>query len=263
MWPFLFGAAFALGWSPCVGPILGSVLLYAAGAGSPLRGAAYLGIYALGLTLPLVAVSLVAPLGLRLLDRAKRHLRAFEVASGALLAAMGLLFITGHESLVLRPFTGSSDGAVAAAPTPASTAQPAATPVTCGAGIGTDTPPSEPAARAAAPGEALPTMLEFVAADCPICRRMAPVVASAERDCSRHGVRFEQIDVVTATGRARAAAHGVLGVPTFLFLDSAGGEIARLVGQQPRETLVQSLEVLAGRKCDGFHPLPPPGSPGT
>ena len=257
LWPFLFGAAFALGWSPCVGPILGSVLLYAAGAASPIKAAAYLGIYAMGLTLPLLAVSLVAPLGLRLLDRAKRHLRAFEVSSGALLAAMGLLFITGHESLVLRPFNGSSVG-VASSPSPTPV-----TPVTCGADIATDTPSSELASAAPGPGEALPAMLEFVAADCPICRRMAPVVASAERDCSRHGVRFEQIDVATAPGRAKAAAHGVLGVPTFLFVGSDGGEIARLVGQQPREVLVQSLEVLAGQKCDGFHPLPQPGSPGT
>ena len=203
----------------------------------------------------------MAPLGLRLLDRAKRHLRAFEVSSGALLAAMGLLFITGHESLVLRPFTGSSVAAVA--PSPAPTTPPAVAPVTCGAGIATDAPSSELASRATAPGEPVPAMLEFVAADCPICRRMAPVVASAERDCSRHGVRFEQIDVATAAGRAKAAAHGVLGVPTFLFLGSDGGEIARLVGQQPREVLVQSLEVLAGQKCDGFHPLPPPASPGT
>jgi len=57
-------------------------------------------------------------------------------------------------------------------------------------------------------------------------------------------------------GRTAAAERGVLGVPTFLFLDGTGKEVARLVGQQPQEVLIQSLEVLAGQKCDGFRPLP-------
>ena len=81
---------------------------------------------------------------------------------------------------------------------------------------------------------------------------MRPVVEAAERGCSRHGIRVRQLDVSTPIGRAVAAERGVLGVPTFLFLDRAGQEVARLVGQQPREVLIQSLEVLAGEKCDGF-----------
>jgi thioredoxin-related protein len=44
-------------------------------------------------------------------------------------------------------------------------------------------------------------------------------------------------------------------VPTLLFLDTTGKEVARLVGQQPQEVLIQSLEVLAGQKCDGFRPI--------
>ena len=55
----------------------------------------------------------------------------------------------------------------------------------------------------------------------------------------------------------------MLGVPTFLFLARDGSEVARLVGQQPKELLVQSLEVLAGEKCDGFHELTKPGVPST
>lgn len=258
LWPFLFGAAFAVGWSPCVGPVLGSVLVLAAGSGSALTGAGYLAVYALGLTLPLVAISLFAPLALRWLDRAKRHLRTFEVASGTLLAAVGLLFITGHQAWLMQPFSDSPPAAsTAAAPAPDA-------PVTCSAGTGepgTATAPAAPMAAVASVADA-PTMLEFVSPSCPICQRMAPVVASAERDCSRHGVRFERIDVATAAGRARAASYGVLGVPTFVFLDGSGGEVARLVGQQPRELLIQSMEVLAGRSCEGFHPLPEP-APGS
>jgi thiol-disulfide isomerase/thioredoxin len=98
-------------------------------------------------------------------------------------------------------------------------------------------------------------MVEFVSAGCPICQRMQPVVAAAERGCALHGIRVRQLDVATSAGRAAAAERGVLGVPTFLFLDSTGKEVARLVGQQPQEVLIQSLEVLAGQKCDGFRPI--------
>jgi thioredoxin-related protein len=71
--------------------------------------------------------------------------------------------------------------------------------------------------------------------------------------CTAFAVR--QLDVATSAGRAAAAERGVLGVLTFLFLDSTGKEVARLVGQQPQEVLIQSLEVLAGEKCDGFRPI--------
>jgi cytochrome c-type biogenesis protein len=248
LWPFLFGAAFAFGWSPCVGPVLGSVLAFAGSSGSPTKAALYLGTYALGLTLPLVAVSLVAPVALRLLDRAKRHLHVFELASGTLLAAMGLLLITGHESVVMSP-----QRVLAAPVATVSPMTPAPVPATCNAGV--SPAPQTPEASTAATTEGMPTMLEFVAAGCPICQRMHSVVAAAEHDCSQHGIRVRQVDVSTTEGRAAAAKNSVLGVPTFLFLDGAGKEVARLVGEQPLPVLIQSLEVLAGEKCDGFRPI--------
>ncbi len=251
LWPFLFGAAFALGWSPCVGPVLGSVLAFAGTSGSPTKAALYLATYAFGLTLPLLGVSLMAPLALRLLDKTKRHLRVFELASGSLLAAIGLLFITGNEAAIMKPVTTSVDLAA----TPVTAASPVS-PATCSAGVSHEPATSESVSTAMTDTEGMPTMLEFVAAGCPICQRMRPVVAAAERGCSSHGIRVRQLDVSTSVGRAAAAERGVLGVPTFLFLDSAGKEVARLVGQQPQEVLIQSLEVLAGQKCDGFRPLP-------
>jgi cytochrome c-type biogenesis protein len=255
-WPFLFGAAFALGWSPCVGPLLGSVLALAASTGSPAKAASYLGLYALGLTLPLVVLSFAAPLALRLLDRAKRFLRAFEVSAGALLAVMGLLFVTGHATALLPSLEP-------AAATVAPRAEvPTAAPAACNT-IPLAPPPATENAMPSSPVEGVPTMLEFVAEGCPVCQRMAPVVAAAEQDCSRHGVRIERIDVSTRQGRDLAGRHGILGVPTFLFLEREGSEVARLVGEQPPQVLIQSLEVLAGQKCDGFRPLPAAPSPGS
>ena len=269
LWPFLFGAAFALGWSPCVGPVLGSVLAFAGSTGSPVKAAGYLGLYALGLTLPLMAISFAAPLALRLLDRAKRFLRVFEASAGALLAVLGLLFVTGHAGSLLPSLEPKVAGAA-----PTSPAEPVASatcdttvsstePATCGTGPSAETLASEGPGFSSPSTWTMPTMLEFVAEGCPICQRMAPVVAAAEQHCSRHGVHIERLDVSTRQGRALANKHGVLGVPTFLFFEPDGREVARLVGQQPAEVLIQSLEVLAGQKCDGFRLLPPSSSAGS
>lgn len=246
LWPFLFGAAFALGWSPCVGPTLATALAFAASANSASKGAMYLGLYSLGLALPLIAVAAVAPAALRLIDRAKRQFRVFEIASGALLAAVGLAFITGHSGAL----TGSVGDQGAPAPM---SAAPAPQATTCG--VGASAPIEGAPTAAASTASSTPTMIEFVSASCPICQRMAPVVARAERDCSAHGVRIQQMDVATAAGREAANRYGILGVPTFVFIDQQGTEVARLVGEQPEETLIQTLEVLAGQTCDGFHRL--------
>jgi cytochrome c-type biogenesis protein len=247
LWPFLFGAAFALGWSPCVGPTLASALALAASTNNAGKAALYLAVYSLGLALPLIAVATVAPAALRLLDRAKRYFRVVEVTSGALLAAVGLMFITGHASAFMGQVgttTAASADVAAVSPGPA----------TCGAGVtGAAEQPAPSVAQAAV--EQMPTMTEFVSATCPICRRMAPVVAKAEQDCSAHGVRIRQLDVATGVGREAANRYGILGVPTFVFVDQQGTEVARLVGEQPEETLIQTLEVLAGQTCDGFHRL--------
>jgi cytochrome c-type biogenesis protein len=176
------------------------------------------------------------------------------MASGALLAVVGLLFITGHA--------GSFMG-VAAPVVSAVTYGPEASsaPVTCSAGS-SGTMQKAPAVSLSV-GGGTPTMLEFVSAHCPICHRMAPVVAKAERDCSAHGVRVQQIDVATPAGREGANRYAILGVPTFIFVDGQGAEVARLVGEQAEETLVQTLEVLAGQSCDGFRRLPASSSPGS
>lgn len=90
------GIAFGAGWTPCVGPVLASILLYAGMAGSVTHGMVLLGVYALGLGLPfwLAAVGLNWYLaGAR---RLSRWLRPIELASGALLVMTGVLLLTGR-----------------------------------------------------------------------------------------------------------------------------------------------------------------------
>lgn len=248
LWPFLFGAAFGLGWSPCIGPILASVLAFASTAESASKAVFYLATYAFGLTLPLIVVSLMAPYALRILDRAKRRLHTFELMSGVLLVGIGILFMTGNQQIILGG-TGTVTAPAATATSIAATEGPLA----CRSGVSV----TEEQASTTLHTEQQrgPLLIEFISASCPVCKRMHPVVETAKQNCSRHGIRIQQVDVSTEQGRQAAATNGILGVPTFLFINREGNEVARLVGQQPLETMVQSLEILAGQKCDGFRPL--------
>lgn len=259
---FLFGAAFALGWTPCIGPVLGAVLTYTASSTSePALGALYLGTYAAGLSVPLLLVAAVAPLALRWLDRVKRHVRKFELATGALLAGLGVLLFT--DSLgVLMP-SEEAPAAVAEVDGSASPSTPAEAACTSEGG-GACALPEEGFVLSTRGPSALsrlerPTMVEFVSHGCPVCQRMEPVVALAEHHCAGQGVGVLRVDVGTTEGRQAAARHGIRGVPTFLFLDSVGQEVTRRVGEQSLTSIREGLESIAGTRCAG---LLPPGASG-
>lgn len=94
----LLGAAFAFGWTPCIGATMGAVLAMAAGRGTtggPAEGAFLLAVYSLGLGLPFI----LAGIGVARLTGAvkwlRTHTRAITFTSGALLIVVGLLFVTG------------------------------------------------------------------------------------------------------------------------------------------------------------------------
>jgi cytochrome c-type biogenesis protein len=100
--PPVMGAAFAFGWTPCIGPILTVVLATAATQATIGRGIALLVSYSLGLGLPF----LLAGLGLhRLLARLRPHLRTINIASGFLLAGFGLVMLTGNLNRLSSFFT--------------------------------------------------------------------------------------------------------------------------------------------------------------
>lgn len=85
------GAAFGFGWTPCIGPVLGSVLAVAATQGNPTRGAALLAIYSAGLGIPFLLTGLAfARLG-GAFRWVKRHYTGLTIASAASLAFFGIL----------------------------------------------------------------------------------------------------------------------------------------------------------------------------
>jgi cytochrome c-type biogenesis protein len=92
----VLGAVFGLGWVPCVGPTLAGVVAVAAGTGGgSLRGVVLTLAYCAGLGLPFVAIALGAARAVRALAWLRRHSRAIQVGGGVLLAAVGLLLLTG------------------------------------------------------------------------------------------------------------------------------------------------------------------------
>jgi cytochrome c-type biogenesis protein len=88
------GIAFAAGWTPCIGPVLGGILAIAA-AGGTAKGAGLLLAYSLGLGLPFLLIGLGADRLLSALGAVRRHYRAIAAVSGAFLVVAGVLVATG------------------------------------------------------------------------------------------------------------------------------------------------------------------------
>lgn len=99
---YVIGLAFAFGWTPCVGPVLATILFTAAGAETAGRGAGLLFAYGVGMTLPFViAAMFIAPF-MRWMARFRRHLGLIEKLMGLLLILFGLLIATNSINYIAQ-----------------------------------------------------------------------------------------------------------------------------------------------------------------
>ncbi len=96
----VMGGAFAFGWTPCIGPILGAVLTLAATQGSVGRGAMLLLVYSMGLGIPFLISGLALSEMSRLFGWVKRHFRVINIVSGSILVAFGILLITNNVTRI-------------------------------------------------------------------------------------------------------------------------------------------------------------------
>ncbi len=92
----VFGMAFAFGWTPCVGPILGAVLTLAASSTTILQGGLLLAVFSLGLAVPFILVALGAASATRMIAKMSRTLHAISVIGGVFLVFLGVLLLTDN-----------------------------------------------------------------------------------------------------------------------------------------------------------------------
>jgi cytochrome c-type biogenesis protein len=93
--PFIVGVGFGFGWTPCIGPILGSILAYASMENSIHKGILLLSIYSLGLAVPFVISSLIIKKFLTISKKSKSYLSKIKKFSGVIISITGILIVTG------------------------------------------------------------------------------------------------------------------------------------------------------------------------
>lgn len=98
----LVGLAFAFGWTPCIGPILGGILVIAGQQDNVWEGVKLLAVYSAGLGIPFVLTSVAVNQFFAASARIRRHFHTIEVASGTLLIAIGVLIFTDQFTAIAR-----------------------------------------------------------------------------------------------------------------------------------------------------------------
>jgi cytochrome c-type biogenesis protein len=101
----LVGIAFAFGWTPCIGPILGAILVVAGSQDTIGEGVRLLAVYSLGLGIPFLVTSLAVNQFFSAFAQIRRYYHAIEVASGLLLVAIGVLVFTNRLTLIAQWLT--------------------------------------------------------------------------------------------------------------------------------------------------------------
>jgi cytochrome c-type biogenesis protein len=224
----LFGAGFAVGWTPCVGPVLATALTYASSAAAdPLIAGSLLAVYALGLATPLVLASFAASRLLVLTKKLRKYTPVMQRVTGVLMIVFGLGI---------------------AAPAVLERATPAVVTADCEGQAACETKPTNGSLEGLA--EALPSgpvVLEFMSGSCTVCKKMHPVISELEKTCAP-GLLL-QVNVDHPSGQTLASYYGVTMVPTFLTLDHGGVEVERFVGEQTKQRLVHALSEVNGKPC--------------
>jgi cytochrome c-type biogenesis protein len=100
----LVGITFAAGWTPCIGPILASILMVAATEESVFQGVALLLTYSMGLAIPFFLSSLAMHQFLVFFNRFKKYIRIFEIITGLFLVIVGILIFFNNMSILQRYF---------------------------------------------------------------------------------------------------------------------------------------------------------------
>ena len=286
----LLGVAFAAGWTPCIGPILGGIIGLAATSGGWKSGLVLSAFYSAGLAIPFLIVGLAMNAFLGFYARFRRHLHKVEVASGVLLIVIGLMvafniltWLAAFGSRYMPNAEGWMSRRVAQRVPPDQPQQPppegGAANVTAPAAVNAETAPDveltttdgKPLKLSELKGQVV--LLNFWATWCVPCRSEIPSLNAMEKDLSARGfkvlgvsttdsaelVREYQQDVrqdyTVAVGDDGVAAKYSVGVlPTTFIIDREGRIREKIIGEKTRAYFESRIKPLLDEQATAAAP---------
>ena len=273
---FTLGLAFAAGWTPCIGPILGGIIGLAATSGGWQSGFILSAFYSLGLALPFLLVGIFINQFLSFSRGFKKHLHTVEVVSGILLIAIGLLVATGNttalsssavarylpnlegwlkldEKSVSQPSTSQTNSTMAVKPD-----YPTAPPFVFETVEGKTTSLSELHGRV--------VLLNLWATWCLPCRKEIPALTQLQKDYDSQGlsivgVTYEDdqsairdfrkdfvMDYTVAIGKEPSRNDLYVGLPTTFIIDRDGRLRKKITGERTKEQFEAEIKPLLEEK---------------
>ncbi len=109
-----------------------------------------------------------------------------------------------------------------------------------------ETKPHEIAVKSETDG---PKMIAVHAAYCPVCVGMKPLIRELAGRCNAKGVLVDVLNLTEENEDKLLEKYELVGLPTYIFLDSANNEVERLVGKQSEKRLTKALSAVSGRDC--------------
>lgn len=272
---FFAGFFFAFGWTPCVGPILGTILTYSAiSASNVFEGGFFLLVYSFGFALPLLVLPLFFEPMTALLNKAKKAIPIIEKITGVILLAMGILMVTGNMSVFTpsihvshtisnenstkksKSIKGTHNAEIICKVDKQGNSK-------CDSNNNNTIPDSAfevkvqsitiDGIRNILKGEyKKPIFVEFYSSHCTICRGMIPTMSIIEKSCLKKNLTILKINISIPEYKKLAQEYGIIGVPTFIFLKDNGKEVARLIGHQELSALEKVLSTITSGECSDF-----------
>ncbi len=263
---FTLGIAFAAGWTPCIGPILGGIIGLAAASGGWRSGLLLSAFYSAGLAIPFLLTGLGINQFLAFYGKFRRHLHKVEVVSGVVLIVVGLLVMSGQSTLLtsskLAKWLPNAESWIKVNPPAVPTAAPVATNFEIAPSVQFQTLSGQPFTLGDLRGHVV--LLNFWATWCIPCREEIPVLNAMQHDLEGRGLKIVgasleddvagvqsyQQDVrkfeyqVLVGGDDAKAKFGGTPLPTTYLIDREGRIRQKIIGARDRagwEAAVQPL----------------------
>lgn len=213
---FLAGIIFAAGWSPCAGPILGSVLTYVALKSSSLiTGAFLMGLYSLGILTPFIMLSIFTDSLISRIKKIYRFMPYLQKAGGILLISGGLLLFYSNINQFHNYLT----------------------------------PQKSPTLNL---HKDKPEILFVFSKSCPECKKLHTILPGIKEDCKGMDIEISEIYVEDRPDLKNNLGINV--VPTIILYDSLGREVKRVFGSQNLTDLRIAAASIINRSCAGENP---------